>query len=131
MLHGLVKYAWHRPCASKDNTTAAWQILDIERTMQIKYENMRILCRSETLNIYPSGIAIFTLAGWTFVSFDITNLTEVLKLGSQASYRSSSEHPKGDSERIEKKNNNLGFLFSCPVAACLPNHTQIRADNLP
>lgn len=47
VLHGLVKYAWHRPCASKDNTTAAWQILDIKRTMQIKYEDTRILCWSK------------------------------------------------------------------------------------
>lgn len=55
------------------------------------------------LDIYPSRIAIFTLTGWTFVSFDVKNLTEVLKLGTQTSYRSSSEHPKCDSEIIQKK----------------------------
>lgn len=43
ILHGLVRCAWHRPRASKDNTTAARQILDVKRTIQIKDEDTHIL----------------------------------------------------------------------------------------
>lgn len=84
MLHGLAKCAWHRPRASKDNATG----LDMKRTIPIKDEDTHILYWSEMLDIHPSRIAIFTLTGWTFVSFDIKNWTEVSKLGTWTFYRS-------------------------------------------
>ena len=140
VLHGLVKCPGqvHRPCASKDNTTAARQILDIKRTTQIKDEDTHTLYWSEMLDIYPSRTAIFTLMGWTFISYDIKNLTEVLKLGTQTSYRSSTEHPKCDSERIQaNKQTKVIWDFSSPaqwLPVCLTADsldTQTPADSVP
>lgn len=96
MLHKLVKCAWHRPRASKDNATAAQQILGIKRTIH-KDEDIHLLYRSEMLVVHSSRMDIVTLMGWTLVSFDMKNLNEVLKLGTQTSYKSS-EHPKCDTE---------------------------------
>lgn len=85
------------PHASKDNATAAQQILDIRRTIH-KDEDIQLLYGSEMLDVHSSRMDIITLTGRTFVSLDIKNLTEVLKLGTQTSYRSSSEHPKCETE---------------------------------